>query len=589
MKKKFHNKKFLIRFCIVCIAAVALIGAASYTVFIKPLLSQDKYIYKEAEVSVGDLILGIMESGSVELQTSEIAYELDVDTTDDDEEDSSDEDTTEEDDEEESIKYLEIEDVYVAAGQRINEGDQLFKLSKDSVSAVRKNLESAVTEAEITLEEAQTEYNISALSAKSTYDSSIVDYNNAGTTYEAANAKLNLEIQGYTADISVLQMEIANLDEDLQDEDLWDSYEDAEDEYDTAKATLEDTSTNNTAAYAANYSAFLTAQSTYQNLSDQIKEKQESITEKQKSILEKQQNLADAQASLAENQLAAKQTADTSALSGQQAKDIYGYTVSTLEEAVTTAQTALDEAQETLDDFETFVGTDGIIYADGSGLVSAVAYETGDQLIDTGAMVTYVKEDAYTVSIDVSEEDIPSISVGDSVDIVFSAYPEESYKGTITAITTTLDSTSTTTVSYPVTIKIIGDTTKLYGGMTADVTFVTDSVNQVLNVSEKAIVYENEKAYVYQKISGDMTLVPVEVGFSDGANIEIKSGLKEGDIVYIASKISADQDENALKDTSESTAETTTEAESTEATQQSGMQNGMTGQMPSGGMPSGQN
>ena len=47
---------------------------------------------------------------------------------------------------------------------------------------------------------------------------------------------------------------------------------------------------------------------------------------------------------------------------------------------------------------ETFVGTDGIVYADGSGLITEVAYEAGDRLMNTGAMLSYVKEEDYTIT-----------------------------------------------------------------------------------------------------------------------------------------------------------------------------------------------
>ena len=114
-----------------------------------------------------------------------------------------------------------------------------------------------------------------------------------------------------------------------------------------------------------------------------------------------------------------------------------------------------------LDDFEAFVGTDGIVYADGSGLITEVAYESGDRLMNTGAMLSYVKEEDYTITIDVSEEDISYINVGDTVDIEFNAYPDELCSGIVSAVTTTADSSYSSTVNYPVTIRIEGDTGKL--------------------------------------------------------------------------------------------------------------------------------
>ena len=147
-------------------------------------------------------------------------------------------------------------------------------------------------------------------------------------------------------------------------------------------------------------------------------------------------------------------------------------------------------------------------------------------------------EDSITLSVDVSQEDIVDLTVGDGVTISFTAYPDEAYEGEITSITTTATSEHATTISYPVTIKVLGDTSKLYEGMTGDVTFVIDQKEQTKYVSRKAIVEENGKTYVYQKNeSGEMELVEVETGFTDGVNVEITSGLEKGDVIYIASKV----------------------------------------------------
>lgn len=80
----------------------------------------------------------------------------------------------------------------------------------------------------------------------------------------------------------------------------------------------------------------------------------------------------------------------------------------------------------------------------------------------------------------------------------------------------------------------------LYGGMAADVTFVTDSVEDVLYVSKKAVFEEDGLNYVYKKDakgngSEARVKTQVETGFSDTASIEILSGLEEGDVVYIES------------------------------------------------------
>ena len=363
--------------------------------------------------------------------------------------------------------------------------------------------------------------------------------------------RLQQEIELLYGDIQVLEAEINDYNEKLTDEDTLEDYSDLKYAFEKAQEKLEETDASSVAAYTANYSSFQNAKTAFEELDDRLQGYRDGIEENQEQILEKLEQINQSQADLSREQLSAQQSYDSAVLNGSLAGDIYGYTVDDLAGTVEEAQAAVEEAQSLLDDFEAFVGTDGIVYADGSGLITEVAYESGDRLMNTGAMLSYVKEEDYTITIDVSEEDISYINVGDTVDIEFNAYPDELCSGIVSAVTTTADSSYSSTVNYPVTIRIEGDTGKLYGGMTADITFVTDRAEDVLYVSAKAIVTkEDGSTCVYIKnAEGEMELKTVTTGFSNGSETEITDGLSEGDTVYIASTVSAGQSEESLKQT----------------------------------------
>lgn len=540
--KEIKSKKRLRNIMIAAAVFLLLTGASIYTVFIKPNLETGQYVYIEESVQKGDLILGIMESGSLSLEETTLDYTLELDT--DDEEEEEEDSSDDEEEEEDSVKYLEVEEVYAVSGKRIEEGEALFKLTDKSVNAVRKKLTTLLTEAEIALSEAETEYKIELLQAKSTYDTSILASNRAKNSYNASAVKTQESINGLSGDIKILEAEIDYYTEQLAEESLWESLEEAETAYISAKNIYEDTDVHNATAYASNYADYKNAEEQLESIQGQIDELKESIEENQKSIEEKQQQMAETQNALEIESLTNDSAYNSAVLGGELAQDIYNYTVSSLEETVNTAQNEREQAQNNLEELNSFVGEDGIIYADGAGLVTSVSYSEGDDLVNTGAMLSYVKENAYTVSIDVSEEDISAIKVGDTVDIVMTAYPEETYEGTVTSITTTATSEYAATVSYPVTIRIEGNTEKLYGGMTAEVTFVTDSVSEVLYVSRKAVQEIDGKYYVYTKGSGgSRKLTEVITGFTDGTSIEIISGLSENDTVYIESRISGSEAE----------------------------------------------
>ena len=83
MKEKWKNDKKIRRNCVLAgIALAILLGASVYTLFIQPNLSTETYVYKEETVVRGNLVLGIMESGSLSLGESSVMYELDLELED---------------------------------------------------------------------------------------------------------------------------------------------------------------------------------------------------------------------------------------------------------------------------------------------------------------------------------------------------------------------------------------------------------------------------------------------------------------------------------------------------------------------------
>ena len=124
-KKKINKKKKL--HILLWIAAVLIIaGAAGYTLFIKPMMEQEEIIYKENTAQYGTLQNGVTESGTVEFGITSQVYDLDLTTDDDDD-----------DDDEEDEDYLKVEEVYVAVGQRITQGDPVYKFTQSSIDKVR--------------------------------------------------------------------------------------------------------------------------------------------------------------------------------------------------------------------------------------------------------------------------------------------------------------------------------------------------------------------------------------------------------------------------------------------------------------------
>lgn len=533
--KRLKNKKILSAI----VALLFILLAAGYTVFIKPKEDEEQIIYKEEIVQNGDLVQGIMESGSVELET--INQKYDVIITEDDEDDDEDDEDDDEDDED--TKYLKIEEVYVKQGQRIKEGDAVLKLTEKSMRSVRRYLEAEQAEAEIALEELQNEYEVEQVEANNTYLKSLKDLEWSDIQYAIDTTEINVEAAALANSVAVLEQEIKQIELDL--EDSWEDYADLKEEYEKYERRYHEWDEDNLYLYIPLREEYLSLKERYEAETESRLDKRQEMADKQEEILEIQEDIVRLLGQTERKQMQAKQTYDSSVISGNMAQEVYEYSLQALEKSIATAKTELEDFSERLADYDVFVGEDGTVYAQGDGLITRVYYEAGDILKQESTLITYVQEDSYVLSIDISEEDIPYVEVGDAVTIVFTAYPEEIYSGRIEEIVSTKNSESTATVSYPVTVRVEGDTSKLYGGMTGDVTFVTNQVEKVNYVSRKAIQKEDGKSYVLIKNeAGEMVRREVKTGFTDGVNIQIVSGLSEGDVIYIESRVRAMEKEN---------------------------------------------
>lgn len=501
-----------------CTVMAAIIAAACYTIFIKSAQNVQQWEYTEQTVQQGTLKNGVTESGTVEFGITSQIYDLDV--------------STDNEDDEEDRNYLKVEEVYVAVGQRIQEGDRVYRFTQASIDAVRKALTYEKTEAQIALATAQTDYETGVLESELSRNETLLDTALAQTSYDTAIARLSnniaaksLEIQQLLKDIYKLQCALTEEDYREQKSNILEAYEDA---IEGVKDAGGDYVTNKVEAAQT----FQSAKASYEQFFSSFDESNQQIQDKIDEVYKIEADIAYDQQLLEKELLAAQQSLETSAVSGEIADVKYQSSLTGYENALSKAQRELEEAEEKLEAFNEFVG-DGTVCARGSGIVTEIGYEEGEYLMNTGTLIAFAEADEMTVSVDVSQEDVVNMKVGDAVELRFSAYGKETCHGVIQSMTTTATSRNSATISYPVVISIQGDTSRLYSGMTADVTFVTEEAEHVSYVLQKAVVEENGKSQLYIKSGEEYVLTPVTTGFGNGEYIEVRDGIKAGDKYYI--------------------------------------------------------
>ena len=160
-------------------------------------------------------------------------------------------------------------------------------------------------------------------------------------------------------------------------------------------------------------------------------------------------------------------------------------------------------------------------------------------------------EDLY-MDINIGEDEIEKITVGQEVDIVANYDESKTYKGTITKINATgTRSSGRTTFAAIASIKN-DDSLKL--GMSATCTVTIEKQENLVCLPIEAIEIENDERYVnLLNDAGEKVRTKVETGKSDSNYVQITSGVSLGDKVYyetqtvtVTSSSEEETSENAL-------------------------------------------
>lgn len=168
------------------------------------------------------------------------------------------------------------------------------------------------------------------------------------------------------------------------------------------------------------------------------------------------------------------------------------------------------------------------------GSASSSSSGTTTTLVETVSAFVIANGDKMKVTMNVDELDIGSMQEGLSAEITLDAVEGETFTGEITSVSGGA-SASNGVAQYPVEITF-EKTEEMLSGMNASVAVIVEQAENVLIVPLAAVTDMGDKAYVYtgyDESSGEFTgQTEVTLGLSDENNVEIKSGLSEGDSIY---------------------------------------------------------
>ncbi|AET70665.1 multidrug resistance efflux pump [Desulfosporosinus orientis DSM 765] len=222
--------------------------------------------------------------------------------------------------------------------------------------------------------------------------------------------------------------------------------------------------------------------------------------------------------------------------------------------SISQAQAQLDSAKTALAEATILAPTDAVVIDTGMQLYQ---YTTDD----TKITITPLDGTGSNLEVvaDIDQADIGQVKIGQKVDITLDAYPDDHSSGVVSLVA--LQGTTTSNVTtFGVTVDVDQASDKLRSGMNANLDIIVDEAKGVLTIPSEAIKTRgNEKGVMVpvseadqsgngseksttgteksttgsekstnRQAQGNVKFITVEFGLDDGTNVEVKSGLKEG-------------------------------------------------------------
>lgn len=212
------------------------------------------------------------------------------------------------------------------------------------------------------------------------------------------------------------------------------------------------------------------------------------------------------------------------------------------------------------------------IYAPADGTISVLNVELGERVLGTQQMagtelLRVANLNNMEVEVDVNENDIVKVAIGDSADVEVDAFLKKKFKGLVTSISNSASTAvnADQVTNFKVKVRILKESYRdlLEGkpatyspfrpGMTATVDIITTRKEKIIGVPISAVVVKSDTTStkkstseetakvegkpdkkfecVFVKAGEKAKLRVIKTGIQDDTNIEVLEGLKKGDVV----------------------------------------------------------
>lgn len=378
----------------------------------------------------------------------------------------------------------QVEKINFDVGDRVNAGDVLFTLDKSDIQDQIKQLEASIKTANAGVNSAQ--LGLSQV--------------NGG---QAQNARLQLETAVKNASTGVDNAQV--------------SVDNSKITVDNAKASLDDI-TNKYNDYKKLNDAGVISKSEFDAIDL-------SYTQAKNGYDQAVLGLNSANATLSQAQNSYNQAVEALRLYDEK---ITADNTATAENGVASAMASKEALEIQLGILRDTLN-DTSVKAPISGVISEKNIDATNMVSASMAPFVIVDTSVVTVDVNVSEKIINLINVGQSVEVEIATIADEKITGIIKTVNPVADSTGT----YPVSVQIANSNGAIKPGMFANVHFIEKQNTNTFVVPRNTIIENQTERFVYVVKDNTVTKVVVTTGIDNGEEIELLTGINEGDQVVV--------------------------------------------------------
>ncbi|HEM3177939.1 TPA: efflux RND transporter periplasmic adaptor subunit [Streptococcus suis] len=209
----------------------------------------------------------------------------------------------------------------------------------------------------------------------------------------------------------------------------------------------------------------------------------------------------------------------------------YDSQLADLNDAYADAQAAVDKAYTAV--------LEATVTSTVSGTVVEVNKSVSKNATGSQTVIHIVNQTSLEVKGNLTEYDLANIATDQAVKLTTKVYPDQTWDGKISYISNypatdqeasaVAGATSGTSAKYPFKVALTSEVGDLKQGFTVNIEVVNTSKNILVPVT--AVVYEEDKTFVWTIVDGKAKKVEVTLGNADATNQEVKTGLAVGDHV----------------------------------------------------------